>query len=148
MNIKNRSKISKINGKKGGRPKQDSKIRIELPDISLVILTPDQYGSLLEKYGFDLLHRALLILDEWLLKGGKDAEKYIGKVPNNDSGRTSLWSDVIKIHQNLANINAIEGFEAEDIVVEQGEAKKSVQISGAITVVGTMTKLYMRTVVA
>lgn len=79
MIIKNRSIISKINGKKGGRPKQDSKIRIELPDINLVILTPDQYGSLLEKYGFDLLHRALLILDEWLLKGGKDAEKYIGK---------------------------------------------------------------------
>ena len=76
------------------------------------------------------------------------ATKYIGKVPNNDSGRTSLWSDVIKVHQNLANINAIEGFENDDIVVEQGEAKKSVQISGAITVVNTMTKLYMRTVVA
>ena len=76
------------------------------------------------------------------------AEKYIGKVANNESGRTSLWSDVIKIHQELANINAIEGFETEDIVVEQGETKKSVQISGAITVVNTMTKLYMRTVVA
>lgn len=76
------------------------------------------------------------------------ATKYIGKVPNNDSGRTSLWSDVIKIHQNLANINAIEDFENDDIVVEQGESKKSVQISGAITVVNTMTKLYMRTVVA
>ena len=76
------------------------------------------------------------------------AEKYIGKVPNNESGRTTLWSDVIKIHQNLANINAIEGFENEDIVIEQGESKKSVQISGAITVVNTMTKLYMRTVVA
>lgn len=76
------------------------------------------------------------------------ATKYIGKVQNNDAGRTSLWSDVIKIHQNLANINAIEGFDTEDIVVEQGETKKSVQISGAITVVNTMTKLYMRTVVA
>ena len=76
------------------------------------------------------------------------ATKYIGKVPNNDSGRTSLWSDVIKIHQDLASINAIEGFENEDIVVEQGEGKKSVQISGAITIVNTMTKLYMRTVVA
>ena len=79
MIIKNRSLISKYNGKKGGRPKQDSKIRIELPDINLVILTPDQYGSLLEKYGFDLLHRALLILDEWLLKGGKASQKYKGK---------------------------------------------------------------------
>ena len=74
--------------------------------------------------------------------------KYLGKVQNNDSGRTSLWSDVIKIHQNLANMGAIEGFETEDIIVEPGENKKSVQISGAITVVNTMTKLYMRTVVA
>ena len=74
-----RSEISKINGQKGGRPKQDSKIRIELPEINLVILTPTQYGSLLEKYGYDLLRKALLILDEWLLRGGKNAQKYIGK---------------------------------------------------------------------
>ncbi len=79
MIIDNRRAFCKINGKKGGRPKQDSKIRIELPDISLVILTPTQYGSLLEKYGYDLLRKSLLILDEWLLRGGKNAQKYIGK---------------------------------------------------------------------
>ncbi len=67
------------NGKKGGRPKQDSKIRIELPDIEFVILTPNQYGSLLEKYGYDLLRKALIILDSWLKSGGKPSEKYIGK---------------------------------------------------------------------
>ena len=53
-----RSEVSRINGQKGGRPKQDSKIRIELPEIDLVILTPDQYGSLLEKYGYELLRKA------------------------------------------------------------------------------------------
>ena len=79
MTTKNRTENSRINGKKGGRPKQDSRIRIELPDISLVILTPTQYGSLLEKYGYDLLRKALLILDEWLLRGGKFAKKYVGK---------------------------------------------------------------------
>ena len=67
------------NGKKGGRPKQDSNIRIELPDIELVILTPNQYGSLLEKYGYDLLRKSLLILDKWLKSGGKPSEKYVGK---------------------------------------------------------------------
>ena len=71
--------ISKRNGKKGGRPKQDSSIHIELPDIDLVILTPTQYGSLLEKYGYTLLEKAIKILDEWLLHGGKASEKYIGK---------------------------------------------------------------------
>ena len=77
--IKSKRKISKENGKKGGRPKQDSSIRIELPDIDLVILTPTQYGSLLEKYGYDLLRKALLILDDWLKAGGKYSQKYIGK---------------------------------------------------------------------
>lgn len=79
MRIKNRSLISKYNGKKGGRPKQDSEIRIELPNIKQVILTPSQYGLLLERYGFDLLNRALYILDNWLINGGKKASKYIGK---------------------------------------------------------------------
>ena len=79
MILKNRSLISKYNGKKGGRPKQDSKIRIELPEIKFVILTPNQYNSLLEKYGYELLRKALLILDEWLLHGGKASKKYIGK---------------------------------------------------------------------
>lgn len=67
------------NGKKGGRPKQDSNIRIELPDIELVILTPSQYGSLLEKYGYDLLRKSLIILDKWLKSGSKPSEKYVGK---------------------------------------------------------------------
>ena len=79
MDTIHRQTVNKLNGKKGGRPKQDSKIRIELPDIDLVILTPTQYGSLLEKYGYDLLRKSLLILDEWLLRGGKNAQKYIGK---------------------------------------------------------------------
>ena len=79
MIIKERKLISKYNGKKGGRPKQDSKIRIEIPDINLVILTPTQYGSLLEKYGYELLTRALKILDDWLSHGGKASEKYVGK---------------------------------------------------------------------
>ena len=76
------------------------------------------------------------------------AEKYIGKVPNNASGRTSLWSDIVKIHQQLNDMQAIEGFESEDIVVLQGENKKSVSVNSAITVVNTMTKLYMKTVIA
>ena len=79
MRVKDKKIICKENGQKGGRPKQDSKIRIALPDIDLVILTPAQYGSLLEKYGYELLRTALLILDNWLKYGGKTAEKYVGK---------------------------------------------------------------------
>ena len=77
--MNNKNLMSKNNGKKGGRPKQDSKIRIELPDIDLVILTPNQYSSLLEKYGYELLRKALFILDEWLSRGSKDSRRYVGK---------------------------------------------------------------------
>ena len=68
---------SRLNGKKGGRPRQDSKIRIELPDINLVILTPGQYNSLLEKYGYELIRKALIILDGWL--NTPSGNKYAGK---------------------------------------------------------------------
>ena len=75
------------------------------------------------------------------------AEKYIGKVPNNESGRVSLWSDIVKIHQDLVDVQAIEDFESGDIEVSVGGSKKSVVVNSAVTVVNTMTKLYMRTVV-
>ena len=71
--------ISRKNGKKGGRPRQDSNIHIKIPEIQLVILTPKQYDFLLEKYGYDLVTKAIQILDNWLKTGGKASEKYIGK---------------------------------------------------------------------
>ena len=79
MILKDKKIVSQNNGKKGGRPKQDSKIRIELPEIELVILTPNQYSSLIEKYGYELIRKALEILDSWLKRGSKDSKKYRGK---------------------------------------------------------------------
>ncbi len=114
-----------------------------LEDINSLVTTTEEQGDVFKD------NQTVRVIDSIATSiASVFAEKYIGKVPNNESGRTSLWSDVVKIHQNLANINAIEGFENEDIVIEQGETKKSVQINGAITVVNTMTKLYMCTVVA
>ena len=69
----------KNNGKKGGRPKQDSRIHIDLPGIELVILTPTQYNSLVEKYGYELLKKSLTILDDWLKRRSKASRQYIGK---------------------------------------------------------------------
>ena len=69
----------KNNGLKGGRPKQDSKIYIKIPEINLVILTPSQYDTLAAKYGHELLTKALKILDKWFMSGSPLAVKYIGK---------------------------------------------------------------------
>ena len=79
MRYSNLKEISQKNGKKGGRPKQDSKIYIKIPEIQFVILTPKQYNLLIEKYGYELSTKALHILDNWLKTGGKASEKYIGK---------------------------------------------------------------------
>ena len=55
-----------LNGKKGGRPKADFALRVEIPEINFVILTPKQYNSLIEKYGYSLIDKALKILENWL----------------------------------------------------------------------------------
>lgn len=54
------------NGKKGGRPVSNSDIRFEIPNITFVILTETQYNTLLEKYGYKLVKKALKLLEEWL----------------------------------------------------------------------------------
>ena len=66
------------NGKKGGRPKYNSEVKACIPDINLVILTPSQYGSLIEKYGYELLKKALNILEDWL-SSSPQGNKYRGK---------------------------------------------------------------------
>lgn len=74
--------------------------------------------------------------------------KYLGVVPNDASGRTSLWADIVKHHEQLQDIRAIEDFTDEDVTVEQGDTKKSVVVTDNVTVVNTMEKLYMTVYVA
>ena len=75
-------------------------------------------------------------------------EKYLGAIPNDASGRISLWADIVKHHEDLAKIRAIENFSENDITVEQGDSKKSVLVGNVITVTNTMTQLYMAVKVA
>lgn len=69
--------------------------------------------------------------------------KYLGLIPNDAAGRVSLWADIVKHHEQLQDIRAIEGFADSDITVEQGDSKKSVVVTDKITVVNTMAQLYM-----
>lgn len=69
--------------------------------------------------------------------------KYLGKVPNDANGRISLWNDIVKHHQELEKIRAIEAFEPDSLVITQGDLKKSVVVSDAITPVNAMAQLYM-----
>lgn len=73
--------------------------------------------------------------------------KYLGKIPNNDAGRTSLWSDIVTLFKNYQTLQAIENFEDQDISVGAGNDKKSVAIDTAVQVINAMEKLYMTVVV-
>ena len=74
--------------------------------------------------------------------------KYLGIIPNDRSGRISLWNDISKHHKELETLRAIEDFNSEDVTVEQGDEKSAVVVTDAITVVNAMGKLYMTVKVA
>ncbi len=70
-------------------------------------------------------------------------KKYIGKVPNDASGRVSLWNDIVKHHMELQNIRAIENFNPDNVTVVQGDTKKAVVVTDYVTPVNAMAQLYM-----
>ncbi len=114
-----------------------------LDDINTMVTTTDDCGDVFKD------NQCIRVIDQI----GNDiavlfATKYLGVVPNDKAGRISLWSDIVKHHQQLQEIRAIEDFEDTDVTVEQGNTKKSVVVNDAITTVGAMSKLYMTTVVA
>lgn len=74
--------------------------------------------------------------------------KYIGQIPNNASGRVSLWNDITKHHQQLEQVGAIENFITGDVQVLPGESKRSVVVNDTIQVVNSMEQLYMTVVVS
>ena len=74
--------------------------------------------------------------------------KYIGKIPNDKSGRVSLWTDITKYMKELLSLRAIEDFTDDDVTVSEGQSKKAVVVDAKITVVNAMEKLYMTVRVA
>lgn len=73
--------------------------------------------------------------------------KYLGVIPNNATGRTSLWADIVKHHRELETIGAIEKFNSDLLTIEQGETKKSVVVNDAVVVTNAMAQLYMTVVI-
>lgn len=73
--------------------------------------------------------------------------RYLGKVPNDKSGRSALANDFTKYCNDLMTIRAIEDFTSDDIVVDIGDTKTSVVATNTIKVVNTMEQLYMKVVI-
>ncbi|MBP1582176.1 MAG: phage tail sheath family protein [Oscillospiraceae bacterium] len=74
--------------------------------------------------------------------------KYLGLVPNDNPGRISLWSDIVKHHNELQKIRAIQEFSADDVSVYQGDSKDSVVVDDAVNAVVGMAKLYQTIIVS
>lgn len=115
----------------------NSDIRV-LEDINSMVTETDACGDIFKD------NQTIRVIDQL---GNEDAvlfnTKYLGTVPNNDSGRISLWSDLVKIRQQLQDVGAIENFTDSDVEVTQGNSKKSVVVTGNVQVAGTMSKVYM-----
>lgn len=69
--------------------------------------------------------------------------KYLGKVQNDASGRVSFWGDLVTHAKQMESMRAIETYDTESLTVEQGEKKGSVVTNEALTIIGTMEKLYL-----
>ena len=113
-----------------------------LEDINSMVTTSEEQGDIFKE------NQVIRVIDQL---GNDDAvlfnEKYLGAVPNDDAGRTALWSDLKQIREALQTLGAIENFDEENLTVEQGENKKSVVVTGVIEVVVAMGKLYMTNVI-
>lgn len=72
---------------------------------------------------------------------------YVGKVPNNESGRISLWNDITTLFREYQTVQAIENFKDSDVSVEIGENKKAVMVDVSVQIVNAMEKLYMTVIV-
>ena len=114
-----------------------------LEDINSMVTVTDSCGEIFKD------NQTIRVIDQI---ANDDAllfnKKYLGIIPNNDSGRVSLWSDLVKIRQQLQDIGAIENFTDTDVTIQQGDTKKSVAVTSGIQVVNTMSKLYITVTVA
>lgn len=74
--------------------------------------------------------------------------RYLGSIQNDESGRVSLWNDLVKHRTELQRIRAIAVYDKKALTIEQGETKKSVVVNELIEPTVAMSQLYIATVVA
>lgn len=114
-----------------------------LEDINTMVTTSDTQGDIFKENQtvrvMDQIANDIAVLFD---------TKYLGVVPNDAAGRISLWSDIVKHHEQLQEIRAIENFSDSDVAIEQGSTKKSVVVTDIVTVVNAMGRLYMSVTIA
>lgn len=74
--------------------------------------------------------------------------RYLGKVPNDQDGRISLWNDIGAHRLEMQRIRAIQNYNKDELIVEQGNSKKSVVVNEIVNPTVAMSQLYITTTVA
>lgn len=74
--------------------------------------------------------------------------RYVGSVPNDASGRATLWNDVVKLVQELERIRAVEDFDTDTVSVEVGDNKRAVLLNiNGLNIINAMSQLYMSVII-
>lgn len=74
--------------------------------------------------------------------------RYLGVVPNDADGRIALWNDIVKLLQTLNTMRAVENFDPDSVIVEQGDTKRSVVCTiTMLNIVNAMEQLYMSVII-
>lgn len=76
------------------------------------------------------------------------SSQFLGKVQNNEAGRVSLWNALLRHRQSLEQMNAIEDYDPDALVVEPAVDKKKVIARERVNIAQAMTQLYIETTVA
>ncbi|WP_431030122.1 phage tail sheath family protein [Lysinibacillus sp. LZ02] len=74
--------------------------------------------------------------------------RYLGKVPNDQDGRISLWNDISSHRLEMQRIRAIQNYNKEELAVAQGDSKKAVVVNEVVEPTVAMSQLYITTTVA
>lgn len=76
-------------------------------------------------------------------------QTYLGKEPNDETGRTALWGDIVAYEKEMQRIRAITNFNSDDVPIPtMGQSKEVVLSEYAIQPVMCMEKLYMNIIIA
>jgi len=65
------------------------------------------------------------------------------KRKSGQSGRVSLWNDIVDLDKKLEKIRAIQDFSSDNVIVEKGETKRAVLLTQTINPTVAMGQLYM-----
>ena len=96
------------------------------------------------------LNQVIRTLDNWAIDSSRAFNKvHLDKSYNDQSGRDSLWGDLVYIAEEYQKIHAIQNFDDKDIPVPtQGDNKEDVLANVQLQPTVSMEKLYMTVVVA